>query len=103
MEGTDENQGHTLSRKDPILRAMTVTKHSLPIEGVLKGQGRERTCRVRATRRATYPDECTQPICVSYSRCTVEDVDDFPDGEYELFFDGHKVLLTKEAGQYAMR
>ena len=81
---------------------MTVTKETRAIEGVLKGQGRERTCRLRVTRRATYPDECTQPICVSYSRCIIEDIDDFPDGEYELLFDGHKVLLTKAAGQYAM-
>ena len=56
---------------------MTVTKETRAIEGVLKGQGRERTCRLRVTRRATYPDECTQPICVSYSRCIIEDIDDF--------------------------
>ena len=81
---------------------MTVTKETLPLEGLLKDQGRQRTCRVRATRRATYPDECTEPVCVSYSRCVIEDADDFPDGDYELMFDGHKVLLTKEAGKYAM-
>jgi hypothetical protein len=81
---------------------MSVTKETLPIEGVLKGQGHERTCRVRATRCSTYPDEGTEPVSVSYSRCRIEDADDFPDGNYELVFDGHKKFLTKKTGRYLL-
>jgi len=79
---------------------MTVTKESVPMEAILAGEGRERTCRVRVSRRATYPDESSAPICVSYSCCRIQDTDDFPDGNYELSFDDRKVLLRKHAGQY---
>jgi len=80
--------------------AMTITKETVPIQAVLRGEGRERTCRVRASRRATYPDECNEPMCVSYSCCRIEDSDDFPDGFYELFFEDRKVRMRKESGHY---
>jgi hypothetical protein len=81
---------------------MTVTKQTVPLEGTLKGEGHERRCRVRAIRREMYADECPRPLCVSYSRCDIEDQDDFPDGNYELTFDGHRILLTKRAGHYVL-
>jgi hypothetical protein len=81
---------------------MTVTKQTVPIQGTLKGEGHERRCRVRAIRRETYADECPRPLCVSYSRCDIEDQDDFPDGDYELTFDRHRILLTKTAGRYVL-
>jgi hypothetical protein len=81
---------------------MSITKETLPVEGVLKGQGRERPCRLRVTRCSTYPDEGAERVSVSYSKCRIEDADDFPDGDYELVFDGHRVFMTKKAGQYAL-
>lgn len=79
---------------------MTVTKETVPLEGTLKGEGYERTCHVRATRSVTYADESTDALCVSYSRCDIEDEDDFPDGNCELTFQGHTVLLSKCGGHY---
>ena len=82
---------------------MAVTKETVVVKGILNGAGRQRSCRVRAVRHTTYADECAHPLCVSYSRCHVEDADDFPEGEYELAFEGHRVLLIKRAGQYVLR
>jgi hypothetical protein len=81
---------------------MTVTKETIPLQGTLRGEGRERTCRLKALQYATYADECSRPTCLSYSRCSIEDGDDFPDGEYVLEFDGRRVLLTKQAGKYIL-
>jgi hypothetical protein len=79
---------------------MTVTRETVPLQAMLSGGGLKRTCRVRVSKRATYPDESAEPICVSYSRCRIEDGDDFPDGHYELVFDDCRVMLRKEAGEY---
>jgi hypothetical protein len=79
---------------------MTVTKETVPLQGILKGEGRERACRVKAVRRATYADEGMRPCCVSYSRCDIADTDDFPDGEYQLTFEKCQVRFIKRAGQY---
>jgi hypothetical protein len=87
----------------PDAALMIVTKETVTLEGVLKGEGRERQCRVRVTRRETYADECMRPLCVSYSRCEIDDNDDFPDGEYDVNFDGCQILLTKRGGQYLRR
>jgi hypothetical protein len=43
-----------------------------------------------------YEDESTVPVAVAYSSCDIVDAADFPEGNYELQFDGHKVLLTKK-------
>jgi hypothetical protein len=82
---------------------MTVTKDIVSLEGVLREEGRERKCRVRAVRHTTYADECATPTCRSYSRCEIEDADEFPDGNYELEFDSHRLALTKKAGQYLIQ
>lgn len=79
---------------------MTVTKETVPLEAVLSGEGCQRRCRVRVSKRTDYPDESAHPVSVSYSCCRIEDADDFPDGNYELLFDDHKVLLRKQAGRY---
>jgi hypothetical protein len=79
---------------------MTVTKETIPIEATLTGEGRERKCTVRVSQCSTYEDEGAEPVFVSYSRCRIDDSDDFPDGEYQLLFDGHRLLLRKQAGQY---
>lgn len=79
---------------------MTVTKETIELEAVLRGEGRERRCVVKVLQHATYADECTRPTCLSYSRCDIEDNDDFPDGEYELEFADRRVLLSKVGGRY---
>ena len=79
---------------------MAVIKETVPLDATLKGEGRERTCRVKALRHAIYADECSRPTCFSYSRCDIEDSDDFPDGYYELHFEGRSIPITKRAGQY---
>jgi hypothetical protein len=79
---------------------MTVTKEIVSLEGILKGDGQQRKCRVKAVRHTTYADECPTPTCLSYSRCDIEDTDELPDGNYELEFDGHRVSLIRTAGQY---
>jgi len=80
--------------------AMTVTKEIVPLGGVLRGEGHERKCRIKAWRHAMFEDEANTPIRLTYSRCEIEDADEFPDGDYVLEFDGHKVLLIRKAGQY---
>jgi hypothetical protein len=82
---------------------MAVTKEIVSLDGVLKGEGRERKCRVKAVRHSTYDDECATPTCSSYSKCEIEDTDDFPDGAYEVEFDAHRVAVAKKAGQYFLR
>jgi len=82
---------------------MSVTKEVVLLEGLLKGEGHQRKCRVKAVRHATYEDECTTPNRLSYSRCEIEDSDDFPDGDYELEFDSHRVALTKKSGHYLLQ
>ena len=82
---------------------MTVTRETVPLDGRLLGEGCERKCRVRAIRRLTYADECPEPLYVSYSRCEIEDGDEFPDGNYELIVDGHKMPLIKIGSRYLAR
>lgn len=82
---------------------MTVTKENVPLHGILRGEGCERTCRLKALRHTMYADECSHPTCCSYSRCVIEDSDDFPDGDYELEFEGRKISLSKRFGQYIPR
>ena len=82
---------------------MSVCKETVLLNGILRGEGRQRTCRVRATRNSEFPDESVIAASFAYCRCCVEDSDDFPDGDYELEFDGHKVLLSRKDGQYLAR
>ena len=82
---------------------MAVTKEIVSLNGVLRGEGQERKCRVKAERHTTYADERATPTCVSYSKCEIEDTDDFPDGNYEVEFDLHRVAVAKKAGQYSLR
>jgi len=79
---------------------MTVTRETIPLEGVISGQGLERACHLRAVRRKIYADESMKPLCVSYSRCDIEDTDDFPDGEYELSFGAFRIRVIRRTGRY---
>lgn len=82
---------------------MAICRQTVLLDGTLRGEGRQRTCRVRATRSSEFPDESAVPVSVAYCRCEINDPDDFPDGDYELEFDGHKIALSKKAGQYLLR
>jgi hypothetical protein len=82
---------------------MTVCKETVLLNGTLRGEGRQRTCRVRATRNSEFSDESAVPTSFAYCRCDVDDPDDFPDGDYELEFDGRKLTLSKKQGQYLAR
>ena len=79
---------------------MSVCKENVLLEGTLRGEGRQRTCRVKAIRSSEFPDEAVAPTAITYCRCDIDDSDDFPDGDYELEFDGRKLLLRKSGGQY---
>jgi hypothetical protein len=82
---------------------MSTCKETVVMDGFLHGEGRKRACRVKAVRNSTFPDESASPISIAYCRCEIEDTDEFPNGEYQLEFDNHKVLLIKRDGQYLTR
>ena len=82
---------------------MPATREVVSLHGTLCGEGRQRTCSVQAMRSSTYEDESMVPVAVAYSRCDIVDGDDFPEGDYELEFDGHKVLFTKKGRPYLPR
>lgn len=81
---------------------MATRKEPVVLRGMLRGEGRQRECRVRATKNSLYVDELTTPIDVVYSSLSVDD-DNFPDGSYEVEFSGQKELLTKKQGYYLAR
>ena len=39
-----------------------------------------------------YVDESAQPVSIAYSNVSIQDSDEYPDGNYELEFEGQKVL-----------
>ena len=77
---------------------MTTTKEIVSLHGTLRGEGRQRTCSVRATRNSVYEDESTVPVKVAYSRCDIVDGDDFPEGDYELELTDTKFWSPRKAG-----
>jgi len=79
---------------------MPTSKEVVFLCGVLRGEGRLRQCRVKATKHSTYVDESSEPASVAYSSLSIEDADDYPDGNYELEFNDHKAVLSKINGFY---
>jgi hypothetical protein len=73
------------------------------LRGILRGEGRQRECRIRATKVTMQVDELMSSAAVAYADPSIVDSDDFPDGNYELTFDGQKELLTKKSGHYLAR
>jgi len=69
------------------------------LQGILRGEGRERVCRVRAV-KVTKPD---QPAHPAYADFDIIDSDDFPYGDYELLVVGQTILLAKREGEYVSR
>jgi len=47
-----------------------------------------------------HVNEKADPVKVSYSMVSIADSDDWPDGDYELTYDGEKEMLTKKDGRY---
>lgn len=79
------------SRKEPVV-----------LRGTIRGEGRQRECLIRATKVSLYVDESATPVSVAYSRLSLDD-DNFPDGNYEVEFNGRKEPLTKKRGYYLAR
>ena len=82
---------------------MTNQREHFQTRGTLRGQGRERLCWVEGTKIKTFVDELTTPTHVIYEKVKVADHDDFPDGNYEVTFDGQVVPLTRKNGVYLAR
>jgi len=58
---------------------------------------------VQGTRVKIFVDEVSIPLDVVYEKVTIADHDDFPDGDYEVTFDGQTILLTRKGGGYLAR
>ena len=85
---------YSLVKLLPLLQDYSLDKSSgggamVFLDATLHGEGRQRACRVKATRKSEFADETAVPTSIAYCRCDVDDSDDFPDGDYELEFDGH--------------
>ena len=63
----------------------------------------QRPCKVSVDKHQMTVDEAAAPVAVAYSHLIIADSDDWPDGDYQVIFGGHKELLTKEGGQYSTR
>ena len=80
---------------------MASHKQIVSLRGTLRGEGRERECRIRATKTSMHVDEVAAPVVSGYSRIDIVDSDDFPIGNYEVTFDGQTEKLTKRKdGRY---
>jgi len=73
------------------------------LSGILRGEGRQRECRIRATKVTMQVDELMPSPPIAYANLAIVDLDDFPDGNYEVTFDGQKELLTKKNRHYLAR
>ena len=47
---------------------------------------------MKAIKHTMYVDESAQPVSIAYSNVSIQDSDEYPDGNYELEFEGQKVL-----------
>jgi hypothetical protein len=74
-------------------------RESVVLEGILRGGGRERSCRVRAIKIA-MPCE---PMASEYADMGIADSDKFPDGSYEVTVAGRTISLTRRDGFYLKR
>ncbi|HST10899.1 MAG TPA: hypothetical protein VLL05_11025 [Terriglobales bacterium] len=76
---------------------MTSLRESVVMPGVLRGEGHQRGCQVRAI-KVTTPNAPSSP---AYARPDPVDLnDDFPDGEYELIVGEQTFRLVKRDGKY---
>jgi len=84
----------------------TRTQTGVILAGILRsadGQ-RQRHCKVKVDRHTDFfVHERSEPTNVTYSKLSIHDSDDWPDGNYEVEFNGQKELLTKQGGRYVAR
>jgi hypothetical protein len=80
-------------------------KEHFRVRGTLRGQGRERQCWVEGWKVSKTVDELTTPTDgdVIYDGLKIADDDDFPDGDYEVTFDGQTTPLTRKRKYLARR
>jgi hypothetical protein len=78
---------------------MTSRREVVFLQGILRGVGRERPCRIRAV-KVTLPGSAG---AFEYTEMSIVDSDNFPDGKYELEFEGRKTSLVKREGTYIAR
>jgi hypothetical protein len=64
---------------------------------------RQRNCKVRGDRHEMQVNETGDPVKVAYSRLSIVDSDDWPDGDYVVEFSGQEELLTRKDGSYYAR
>jgi hypothetical protein len=79
--------------------AMASKREPVILQGILRGEHRERSCRISAI-KVTLGGE---PNVFEYTRPEIVDSDDFPDGDYEVEYHGHKILFRKQGGVYLAR
>jgi hypothetical protein len=76
---------------------MTSRREAVERNALLRGEGRERTCRVSAI-KVTNP---SMPGGPAYAEIDILDPDDgFSDGNYELSIDRQVERLVKQDGKY---
>lgn len=73
------------------------------VQGALSGQGRRRECRIQVVKTSIQVDERSGSMGFTYSNASIVDSDDFPDGDYEVTYEGGTELLTKKHGNYLTR
>jgi hypothetical protein len=78
---------------------MASRRESVVLQGMLRGEGHERPCRVRAVKVA-MPCE---PMASDYADMGIADSDNFPDGSYEVTVAGRTIPLTRRDGFYLKR
>ena len=74
------------------------------LHGILRsadGQ-RERHCKVKVD-RYHFVNERGEPTKVTYSKLSIYDSDNWPDGDYEVEFNGQKESLRKQGRHYLAR
>jgi len=78
---------------------MASRRESVVLQGILRGEGHERSCRVRAIKVA-MPCE---PMASEYADMDIADSDNFPDGSYEVTVACRTIPLTRRDGLYLAR
>ena len=75
------------------------------LHGILRsadGQ-RQRHCKVKVDKHSHLVNERSGTAKVTYSNLSIHDSDDWPDGDYEVEFNGQKELLRKQGRHYLAR
>jgi len=78
---------------------------TLILAGILRsadGQ-RQRHCKVQVDKHGHFVNERPEITTITYSNFSICDSDDWPDGDYEVEFNGQKELLTKQGRHYVAR